>query len=680
MAQLNALNELLSGVQRSIAMGVPGLEERRGQIMSDIQLLLLGPQQVQEPAPAATGAVYYFSDGHTPVSPPLAPVTQAYTMRAPRPNMPPASLAAAQAPQTEAPQAPQVGTVLHVRKVEQPMKEANQPTHRKRGQSTLHATFGNSILTKFGGASAGRMPVLEVEVEGATSFDLSENRTFDLLCSKGCGISFRKPSGRATHEKSCQGAPKVQKPKVGVKRASDKVVPEDGEDSDYTDDEESSPSSSSSSSNDKRADGRKRNSGSKHRQRYALSFKVHLLDQVKILADEGKTRPSPCVVVSGRYKLNETQIFKWKKQEKRLREAITSDAKEGSKYHGAKMLMDSKKARRYCLGGGRKAWFPSAEMATYDELCFYRRERGARVGPQYLSAMMRKHVAALYGPNEAKLFKASKKWRRVFAIRFTLSLRKACNKKALSALERLPKAQRWFARLRRRLQRGEHGRRAVQELALAASLAQESAAKQKQLLVRVISDAKVIVSAQGSHGFSRDCGLCALKNVTANSAIAWEYALAIARKLEGELEAEDVLKGLRSSARHFVEGVGNFSGQVLRAIASSYDYKIYRLSCEIEGKCGFARSLVEEMCIIAGSRLCGVIWREGPGFVGAAASQGHWIGATYLGGSGDWRTHKWVFKDSIGSVTKSMSAEEVMCLLDEAEKGRLEFGVVMDMA
>jgi hypothetical protein len=106
MAQLNALNELLSGVQRSIAMGVPGLEERRGQIMSDIQLLLLGPQQVQEPAPAATGAVYYFSDGHTPVSPPLAPVTQAYTMRAPRPNMPPASLAAAQAPQTEAPQAP----------------------------------------------------------------------------------------------------------------------------------------------------------------------------------------------------------------------------------------------------------------------------------------------------------------------------------------------------------------------------------------------------------------------------------------------------------------------------------------------------------------------------------------------------------------------------------------------
>jgi hypothetical protein len=105
-----------------------------------------------------------------------------------------------------------------------------------------------------------------------------------------------------------------------------------------------------------------------------------------------------------------------------------------------------------------------------------------------------------------------------------------------------------------------------------------------------------------------------------------------------------------------VESVGDFSGQILRAIASSYEYKICRLSCEIEGNCGFARSLVEEMCIIAGSRLCGVIWRVVPGFVGAAASQGHWTGATYLGGSGDWRTHKWVFNGSIGSVTKSMSA------------------------
>jgi hypothetical protein len=77
--------------------------------------------------------------------------------------------------------------------------------------------------------------------------------------------------------------------------------------------------------------------------------------------------------------------------------------------------------------------------------------------------------------------------------------------------------------------------------------------------------------------------------------------------LEGELEAEEALKGVRSSARHFVESVGDFSGQILRAIAFSYEYKICRLSCENKGNCGFARSLVEKMCIIAGSRLCGVI-------------------------------------------------------------------------
>ena len=64
MAQLDALNELLSGVQRSIAMGVPGLEEKRDQIIRDIQLLLLGPQ-VQEPAPAATEAVSLFGRAHT---------------------------------------------------------------------------------------------------------------------------------------------------------------------------------------------------------------------------------------------------------------------------------------------------------------------------------------------------------------------------------------------------------------------------------------------------------------------------------------------------------------------------------------------------------------------------------------------------------------------------------------
>lgn len=50
---LDVLNVLLSGLQRTRDIGVPRIEGKWNQIMSDIQLLLLGPQV---PAPAATGA------------------------------------------------------------------------------------------------------------------------------------------------------------------------------------------------------------------------------------------------------------------------------------------------------------------------------------------------------------------------------------------------------------------------------------------------------------------------------------------------------------------------------------------------------------------------------------------------------------------------------------------------
>ena len=50
---LDVLNVLLSGLQRARDIGAPRIEGKWNQIMSDIQLLLLGPQV---PAPAATGA------------------------------------------------------------------------------------------------------------------------------------------------------------------------------------------------------------------------------------------------------------------------------------------------------------------------------------------------------------------------------------------------------------------------------------------------------------------------------------------------------------------------------------------------------------------------------------------------------------------------------------------------
>ena len=36
--------------------------------------------------------------------------------------------------------------------------------------------------------------------------------------------------------------------------------------------------------------------------------------------------------------------------------------------------------------------------------------------------------------------------------------------------------------------------------------------------------------------------------------------------------------------------------------------------------------------------MCDIIWRLGPGVEAVAASQGHWVGASYIYGAGDWST------------------------------------------
>ena len=91
------------------------------------------------------------------------------------------------------------------------------------------------------------------------------------------------------------------------------------------------------------------------------------------------------------------------------------------------------------------------------------------------------------------------------------------------------------------------------------------------------------------------------------------------------------------------------------------------------------RALVEHMCILARERVCGVIWRLGPGVEGVAASQGHWVGASYIYGAGDWSTHRWIFKDSVVKQPQGMHLSEVLGALDDAEKGKREFGVIIDL-
>ena len=58
-------------------------------------------------------------------------------------------------------------------------------------------------------------------------------------------------------------------------------------------------------------------------------------------------------------------------------------------------------------------------------------------------------------------------------------------------------------------------------------------------------DGAAVVAAQGSHGLAMDCGLCALKNATADRDIDGNAAFDLALALKSELEAlQDVNKKL----------------------------------------------------------------------------------------------------------------------------------------
>ena len=105
--------------------------------------------------------------------------------------------------------------------------------------------------------------------------------------------------------------------------------------------------------------------------------------------------------------------------------------------------------------------------------------------------------------------------------------------------------------------------------------------------------------------------------------------------------------------------MGNLSGKTILAIARKDDFALYRLARN-DGECGFARALVEAMCILACKRLCGVIWRIGPGVDGVAASCGHWFCASCIYGVGDWSKHRWVFKGSVGSRSRDMPLSELL--------------------
>jgi hypothetical protein len=516
------------------------------------------------------------------------------------------------------------------------------------GQTTLGNFFGAHKRILYRGGE----PIVECTVRTPNVIEIPTGSS--SMCSKGCGKQFNGAKirgAKATHEKSCKGTP---------------------------DDSNSSSSSDSGEESDDqheaklaKTDRRIRNRGRNYRMRYTIMFKLNCLDQMKVIRDDGSFKQKPAEVVAGRYNVPEKTIYKWTKQETAIRSALTSphERKSNEDYKETRVLLDSKQARRMCLGGGRGALFPLAEKKTFDEFSKLRAD-GLRVSPRMLSAIMKKSVRDIYG-DAASNFKTSKKWRSAFAGRFGLSLRVKNNKKSTSAEARLPKIKRWYARWRRRLQSGKRG--------LAAVGAIEGGALSARKCHRG-HDSEAIVASQGSHGIPLDCGLCALKNATSNKSISTSDALGIARAMEAKLKEDEHEHGFApSSSRHFVEGLGDFSEGALRAIAAANNYGFFSLSREVEGECGHARQLLEFLCVLDGSRLCGVIWREGPGVVGESASKGHWISASHIHAIGDWRTHKWVIKDSMKTSVEPVTTERMIALLDGVESRRAAFGFLVDM-
>ena len=197
-------------------------------------------------------------------------------------------------------------------------------------------------------------------------------------------------------------------------------------------------------------------------------------------------------------------------------------------------MKNSVKGRRLCLRGTRSALFPLAEDSTFTQFKG-RRQIGLRVGPRLLRAMMKVQVREMYGES-------------ALAKRWGVSLRRKSKKKPVSAEERLPKLRRWHAI-------PEKSTEAVVAAAEASTRrfatpppmmtisddddsAQDVGAAAESGTQTVVNmrgkRIDSVVAAQGSHSegtgrranpWPEDCGLCALKNLTAEPSFSLKTCL-----------------------------------------------------------------------------------------------------------------------------------------------------------
>jgi len=143
---IDALNAKLKGVQGAMDLGVQGLTPTRDAIVAQIQSAALAMASEHEPDPLLGSS--------------------------------------------------------SVRKLAAPI--ATPAKRQDFGQRTLHG-YGAMERTVYSGSSADRKEVATVVVTGPRVLYNFGSPTSANKCSKGCGGIFAKPSGRATHEKTCSG-------------------------------------------------------------------------------------------------------------------------------------------------------------------------------------------------------------------------------------------------------------------------------------------------------------------------------------------------------------------------------------------------------------------------------------------------------------------------------------------
>ena len=698
----DALLAMLASLNSAIALGVPGLEEDQSRVRMELQQLLSGrtadTATFQIGAPAASAASSAPSNGASAARADAGSARAAASIHS---TITTVDATTAHTSSLEA--LSSTGRITLVATAATASLEVlssrllpRPPVARKidsskpeRKQSTLFAAFGPKTVTSMVGTGSNRTPVAEHIILGPMVIDCTALNSVGL-CFRGCGKGpFSNLGAKATHEKTCQGRSKGESMRVSrtsvepedesAKRKPEEESDDEGENEGDSEDEDADDTHEPSSKCAKfkgngRRDRRCSNKGNPHRQRHTLMFKLTVIDHIQALVDGGTQ--SPVLIVAGWYKgLSNPSVYEWWGKREEIRAALTTK-KEGH-YKDARVLLDSKRARRLCLGGGRNSKFPLAEERTYAWLK-EKRALGLRIGPRAVTARMKKEVQDIYGPAAALLFKASKKWRRNWCRRFSVSLKRKSNKKSLSALQRLPKIVRYLARLRRRLQHGPAGKAAM--TALSALIAQEPHPMEVDIRSHLRKTTGTVLAAQGSSGLPLDCGWCALVNVTSNAAITAAAAVSIAKGLEDQLSEEDLAGNVKSPARHFCPGTGNYSGGALKALATTYHYGLYRLSREREGECGHARALLKGLSLLDNKRVCGAIWRIGGDVSGHDAASGHWLCASHLNSTdGNWESDTWVFKDSIGSRSEIWTCEKLMTTLDDAEKERREFFVVIDL-